>query len=131
MTGTEAVENSGFGVIQIRQPQNDFVRRWFPASLAHIGGLHAAEMHKVEQPSRSRTRVQRVHSRFTTRGESRNEPIGRVLLVRTAGFTSRWNGFVDTARYDGTNLLSTSETIRHRNEFDWPRELPLLNAELR
>jgi hypothetical protein len=44
MRGTEAVKDSGFGVIQIRQPQNDFVRRRFPALLGHARGLHAADM---------------------------------------------------------------------------------------
>jgi len=58
MRGTEAVKDSGLSVIQIRQPQNDFARRRFPALLSHARGLHAADMHKVEQPSRSLARVQ-------------------------------------------------------------------------
>jgi hypothetical protein len=58
MRGTEAVKDSGLRVIQIRQPQNDFARRRFPALLAHARGLHAADMHKVEQPSGARAKVQ-------------------------------------------------------------------------
>jgi hypothetical protein len=34
-------------------------------------------------------------------------------------------------RDSGTNLPSTSETIMHQNDSDWPRELSLQNAESR
>ena len=49
MRGTQTVQDSGFRMIQIRQPQNDLAMGWFSASLAHARGLHAAEMHKLEQ----------------------------------------------------------------------------------
>src|SRR5215469_1160770 len=51
MRRTEAVQDSGLRVIQIRQPQNNLTARQFPTSLAHARGLLAADMHKVEPPS--------------------------------------------------------------------------------
>jgi len=44
--GTEAVEDSGLCMFQIRQSENDLATRRFPVFLAHAGGLHAADMHK-------------------------------------------------------------------------------------
>jgi hypothetical protein len=50
MRGTQTVEDSGFCVIQIWQSQNNLATGWFPVPLAHVCGLRAADMHKLEQP---------------------------------------------------------------------------------
>ena len=52
--GTEAVEDRGFRVIQIRQPKN--LRQVVPALLAHACRFQTADMHKVEQSLGSRAR---------------------------------------------------------------------------
>ena len=46
---TQAVEDSGLRVIQIREPQNDPATRWHPVLFAHIGGFHTAGMHKLDR----------------------------------------------------------------------------------
>lgn len=53
-----ALANLGRHYPAIDRLLNDFARRRFPALLAHARGLHAVDMHKVEQPSGSRHAVQ-------------------------------------------------------------------------
>jgi hypothetical protein len=58
MVRTEAVEYREFCVIEIWELQNDLVAGWPFVPFAHMSGLHAADMHKVEQPSGSCARVE-------------------------------------------------------------------------
>jgi hypothetical protein len=48
MWGTETVEYRRFCMIQIREFQDDLAAVWPPVSFAHISGLHAADMHKMD-----------------------------------------------------------------------------------
>jgi hypothetical protein len=47
---TQAVEDTGLGMIQIRKPQDDFAARWLLVLFAHTSGLHTAGMHNLEHP---------------------------------------------------------------------------------
>jgi hypothetical protein len=62
MRRTEAVEYSGFCVIQIWELQNDLAAEWPSVSFAHMSGLHAAGMHKIDLPHQFWPR--KVHWRF-------------------------------------------------------------------
>jgi len=48
MRRAEAVEHRGFRVIQIRELQDDLTAGWPSVSFAHMSGLHAAGMHKID-----------------------------------------------------------------------------------
>ena len=48
MRRSEAVEYRGFRVIQIWELQDDLTAGWPSVSFAHMSGLHAAGMHKID-----------------------------------------------------------------------------------
>ena len=46
--GFREVEDRGFRVIEIWELQNDLVAGWPFVPFAHMSGLHAADMHKID-----------------------------------------------------------------------------------
>ena len=70
MWGAEAVEYSGPCVIQIRELEDDFPAGWPSVLFAHMGGLHAAGMRRIDLPPKLWPRTVRL--RFTTRRDCRS-----------------------------------------------------------
>jgi hypothetical protein len=81
MWRAKAIEYRGFSLIQIWKLQNDLVAGWPFVPFAHMSGLHAAGMHKIDRAKKSG--LEKCVGDFTL-AEDLNSPVDGFLDGRAS-----------------------------------------------